>query len=96
MTPREFVKAWLPNYWDRYRKYSINKCNESSSYYTVDFKEWIEENFDEALTAFAKAQRIACMDAIGNGEGEGRGSGRISAVVARDRVFKAPMPTPKE
>lgn len=76
MTPQRFLKTWLPNYWDRYREYLQRVHSRDPLCYRADFDKWIEENFDEALEEFAKAQRIACMDAIGNSEGEGVIKGR--------------------
>ena len=98
MTPQEFLKAWLPNYWDRYREHLQKRCSEESLYHKVDLDEWIEENFDEALETFAKAQRRECAECASfdyNKLRDSCGLGSEYYEIDRDSIMEAPIPTPK-
>lgn len=59
ITPEQLVREYLPNYDERYKEYYLSDVDDSSSpYFGVDFHQWIEDNFAEALEEFARAQHI--------------------------------------
>jgi len=74
--PAQFVKDWLPNV----KKRLISHYAQGRS-----VASFMDENFHEALAAFAEAQRVECEEAY-----EFSNFGYVS-----EAILNAPMPEPK-
>ena len=74
MTPQEFVQKWLPNYESRLeivndliiKWYEFNPLPDNIKVYELVLSlhrdRWTLQQFQEAIEAFAKAQREICAE----------------------------------
>lgn len=95
MTPREFVKAWLPDYEEKWQETLRSRPRALVYDVRVGF---IEKYHSEALAAFAKAQREECAECASfdyNKLRDSCGLGSEYYEIDRDSIMEAPIPTPK-